>query len=87
MAGQQSVPAKKRQAGASTGKQLVAGTTQRSYQVFFVLDDQSVTESQAKAGGEAQVSPGTKAHVRPRTPVRARRPMRKRVVKPDDEGN
>jgi hypothetical protein len=87
MPGQQSVPAKKRQAGASTGKQLVAGTTQRSYQVFFVLDDQSVTESQAKAGGEAQVSPGTKAHVRPRTPVRARRPMRKRVVKPDDEGN
>jgi anti-sigma factor RsiW len=83
MPGQQSAPAKQSQAG----KQFVAGTTQRSYQVFFVLDDQSVTESQAKAEDKAQVSPGTKTHVRPRTPVRARRPMRKRVVKPDDEGN
>ena len=77
----QSVPANKSQAGALKGKQLVAGTTQRSYQVFFVLDDQSVTESQDKAAaaGEAQPSPEAKAHVRPRSPVRARRPMRKRV--------
>jgi negative regulator of sigma E activity len=87
--GQQSVPAAKEQAGAAGGKQLIAGTTQRSYQVFFVLDDQSVTESQDKApaAGEARLSPETKSHVRPRTPVRARRPMRKRVVKPDDDGN
>ncbi len=85
----QSVPADKGQAGALKGKQVVAGTAQRSYQVFFVLDDQSVTESQNKpaAAGESQLSPEAKSHVRPRSPVRARRPMRKRAVKPDDEGN
>jgi negative regulator of sigma E activity len=83
MPAQQSVAAKD-QPGALKGKQLIAGTTQRSYQVFFVLDDQSVTESQDKAAAAAdQVSPESKSHVRPRTPVRARRPARKRVVKPN----
>jgi hypothetical protein len=83
---QQSVAAKKDQAGTVGGTQLIAGTTPRSYQVFFVLDDQSVTESQDKApaaaAGEAQVAPES-AHVHPRTPVRARKPARKRAVKPN----
>jgi len=84
MPAQRAVAAKD-QPGALKGKQLIAGTTQRSYQVFFVLDDESVTESQDKAAPAAadQVSPEAKSHVRPRTPVRARRPARKRVVKPN----
>ena len=87
VAADQSVPATKSQSGALKGKQFVAGTTQRSYQVFFVLDDQSVTDSQAKPAGEAPQAPVVKSHTRPRTPVRARRPMKKRVIKPDDEAN
>jgi hypothetical protein len=85
---QQSVPAKKDQAGALKGKQLVAGT-QRSFQVFFVLDDQNVTESQsaekAPAADQGQVAPRSSPAVHPRAPVRAKRPGRKRVVKPTDD--
>jgi hypothetical protein len=75
---EQSAPALQNQAAALKGKQLVAGTTQRSYQVFFVLDDQSVTESLAKPEAKPEAAPETKSHVRPRTPVRAHKPMRKR---------
>jgi hypothetical protein len=85
---QQSVAAKKDQAGVLKGKQLVAGT-QRSFQVFFVLDDQSVTESQsaekAPAADQGQVAPRSSPAVHPRAPVRAKRPGRKRVVKPTDD--
>jgi hypothetical protein len=81
---QKSARSKQKQAAPFSGKPLVAGTTQRSYQVFFVLDDQSVTglpdkpapSEAAAAAGEAEVVPGA-PHVRPRTPVRARRPARK----------
>ena len=70
------------------GKQLVAGT-QRSFQVFFVLDDQSVTQSQtaekAPAADQGQVAPRSSSAVHPRAPVRAKRPGRKRVVKPADD--
>jgi hypothetical protein len=66
------------QAAKPSSKQLVAGTTPRSYQVFFVLDDQSVTEPQDKAPAAEAES----ARSSPRHPVRAKRPMRKRVAKP-----
>jgi len=73
------LPAGGRQAG---GRQIVAAA-QRSYQLFFVLDDQSVARSesavQPPAAPEAQSTPEPQPSVRPRRPVPARRPVKQRA--------
>lgn len=73
------LPAGGRQAG---GRQIVAAA-QRSYQLFFVLDDQSVARSvsavQPPAAPDAQSTPEPQPSVRPRRPVPARRPVKQRA--------
>jgi hypothetical protein len=69
------------------GKQLVA-STQRSFQVFFVIVDQSSDQSESiekpPVPSETQVAPEPTRTVRPRKPVRARHPAKKRPPAPEN---
>jgi len=89
-AGENGAPAQrvaeaKGQSKAAGGKQLVA-STQRSFQVFFVIVDQSAEQSEPTnkppASTETQVAPQPQRTVRPRSPVKARRPAKKRPPAP-----
>jgi hypothetical protein len=63
------------------GGAQVVSTAQRSFQVFFVLDDQSIAQSESAVqppAAPAQLTPERQSRVQTRRPVSAKRPLRHR---------
>jgi len=66
---------------ARTGGAQVVATAQRSFQVFFVLDDQSIAQSESAVqppAAPAQLTPERPSKVQTRRPVTAKRPLKHR---------
>ncbi len=63
------------------GGAQVVSTAQRSFQVFFVLDDQSIAQSESAVetpAAPAQLTPERQSRIQTRRPVTAKRPLRHR---------
>jgi hypothetical protein len=77
---------KKDRAGRTAGSQQIVAAAQRSYQVFFVLDDASLAQSQIVPApptpAEAQSVDPSQPSSRRRRPVVARRPVTRHLAAP-----